>query len=118
MATTLTISTASLKVPFGSNVTLTATVNSTLPVTGGVYFYDYGRGIASASLVNGTGTTQISTLMIGTHFITAQYFGDSNNQPSTTSGSINQVITGTTLIYIYGTTSILQHYATSDVTIQ
>jgi len=120
VATSLTLTTSGLKVPSGTNFTLTATVKSTKPVTGWVNFFDSGQGLSTAPVVNGVATTQIFIQAIGTHALSAQYIGDSNNQPSRTNGSISQVITGTAQMSVTGTGTVtgLIHFSTINVTIQ
>jgi Na+-driven multidrug efflux pump len=83
-----------------------------------VFFLDGGAQITGAQVSNGIATSTINFLSVGTHIITAQYTGDTNNQASTTQGSLNQVITGTTLINISGTTSTITHWTQINVVIQ
>jgi hypothetical protein len=119
--TSLTLSTSAIKVPFGSPLTFTATVNSSVPATGFVNIFEVGRGsVASIILTNNSGNTgsvQLG-LAVGTHVITAQYSGDYGNLPSSTKGSINQVITGTAPVYIDGTELTIDHTIVASVTIQ
>jgi len=89
-----------------------------MPLTGYVTIVDGGVQFAIASVVNGTATVPLGGLYPGTHVITAQYSGDANNLPSRTNGSINQVITGNTQVYVQGTTSTLSHTMSVSVTIQ
>ena len=93
--TSVTLATSTVKVQSGTTFNLTATVHSTNPVTGSVDFIDPASGIPSAQVINGVATEQVGMAMVGTHTITARYKGDSNNQPSQTSGSLNITITGT-----------------------
>ncbi|MGC2029150.1 MAG: Ig-like domain-containing protein, partial [Steroidobacteraceae bacterium] len=118
VATTVTLTTAATKVPSGASVNLTAMVNSSKTATGLVTFYDGGANVASSSVTNGVATASISGLSVGTHSISAQYSGDSNNQPSQTNGMIRQVITGTAQASIQGTTTNLTHTVLLNVTIQ
>ncbi len=120
-STSLTLSTSAVKMPYGTTVSFTATVYSSKPVTGTINIFDSSvstNGLASALVVNGTATFQINYLTVGTHVISAQYAGDSNNQPSSTIGSINQVITGTTSIFVNGTSPNLFNSTPINVTIQ
>jgi hypothetical protein len=107
--TSLTLSTSALKQPIGTLFTLSATVSSTKPVTGWVTFLDSGVPFAYNTVANGTAQIMESNIAIGTHVFTAQYQGDANNQPSNTSGSLNQVITGNALINLIGSTGVLTH---------
>jgi hypothetical protein len=120
--TSLTLSTSAVKAPFGSPVTFTATVNSSAPATGFINIFDVGRvnSIATIILMNNSGNTgsvQLG-LGVGTHVITAQYTGDYGNLPSSTKGSINQVITGTVPVSIGGTEFAINHSISGSVTIQ
>jgi hypothetical protein len=117
--TSLIISTSSIKVPYGTNATIRATVNSTKPVTGSVQISDTsGNTGTTISLVNGTGTTQLGFFGVGIHMLTGQYSGDANNLPSSTNGAISQVVTGTNQMYVSGSTSILSRETPLTVTIQ
>jgi hypothetical protein len=118
VSSTLTLATSAVKVPLGTNLILTATVHSTMPATGSVAILDGGSQITGAQVLNGTATATISILSVGTHVITAQYSGDANNFPSTTMGSLNQVITGTGLLNLSGNTSTITHWTSINVIIQ
>jgi hypothetical protein len=81
---------------FGDNVTFTATLSVVPPgggtPTGNVNFYNNGVLMGSSPLgAAGTATFSISTLSIGTHPITAEYAGDTNFNPSTSS-ILDQVV--------------------------
>jgi hypothetical protein len=89
-----------------------------MPATGSVAILDGGSQITGAQVLNGTATATISILSVGTHVITAQYSGDANNFPSTTMGSLNQVITGTGLLNLSGNTSTITHWTSINVIIQ
>jgi hypothetical protein len=118
--TTVTLSVASVKVPQNSNLVLTATVNSTKPITGTVTFLDAsfpGVIAPNLNLTNGTAQAQTSFLNVGTHVLSVQYSGDTNNQQST-SGNLNVVITGTTSQQVGAQTSIDMHLISVSVTIQ
>jgi subtilase family serine protease len=120
--TTLTLTTSAVKVPYGTNLSFSVSVHSTQSVTGTVDLWDSSTstsaGLAASPVVNGTATFQISYLTVGTHMISAQYHGDSNNQPSKTSGSINQTITGTAYVFVTGTSPGLNNSTPLNVTIQ
>jgi hypothetical protein len=77
--TSLTLSTSSIKVEQGSQVTFTVTVNSPNTVTGSVSLYDGNIQLGTNTLSGGSTTFQLSNLSIGTHQITASYSGDSYN---------------------------------------
>jgi hypothetical protein len=116
--TTLTLSTTSTRVLSGGTVMMTATVNSSKPVTGTVTLSEPGLTLATAPLINGTAPIQLIGLPVGTHVITAQYSGDANNLPSQTNGSISEVITGTVTISLQASTGTLVHNTSLPVTIQ
>jgi Big-like domain-containing protein len=123
--TSITLSTSALKVPYGANLTFTVNVkslNSSQPATGTADLWDSSisssAGLAASIVSNGIATFQISYLSVGTHVISAQYYGDGRNQASKTNGSINVVITGTAPVFVQGTTSILTHNIPINVTIQ
>jgi hypothetical protein len=113
-----------VKAPSGSNVTFTVAVNSSKSVTGTVSLFDQAYTIdghvpfTSAPVINGVATFQVSVLPVGTNTITAQYSGDANNLGSQTTGSINEVITGTVQVLMSATTSTLSHNIFYAVTIQ
>jgi hypothetical protein len=115
---TLTISTSGVKVQSGSNVVFTVKVNSATPATGTVTLFDAGNLLATVNVVIGTGSVALGSLTVGTHVITANYSGDSNNLPSSTIGGINQVIAGTTEINLQAVTGTLTHTLLVSVAIQ
>jgi Bacterial Ig-like domain (group 3) len=118
-ATTLTLTTSIVKAQAGTTFTLTATVHSTNPVSGYVYFFDNTLNTDIQGVpVNGVSTVQLNEVLIGTHVMTAQYSGDANNQASQTTGSINQVITGTGQLLVNATGVAFSHSSTINVTIQ
>ncbi len=116
--TSVMLSTSAVKVPAGTNLMFTASVNSSSPATGAVTLFDGGAPLTSATVVNGTATFQLTYLAVGTHMINAQYGGDSRNQSSRTNGSINQVITGTTLVYFIASSTQISRTTQITVTIQ
>jgi hypothetical protein len=114
----VTLTTSTVKVPYGTSAAFTATIVSTNTPTGTVTFYDAGNGISTVAVANGAATAQFGNLTVGTHVITAQYSGDANNQASKTNGAINEVITGSAQVTVAGATSSLSHTAAINVTIQ
>jgi hypothetical protein len=107
------------KVAAQSSVQFTATVTSTAgaPVTGYVNFYD---NLGFGQFVNLTnGQAQVQTVLsgVGTHRVFAAYSGDTNNQGST-SAAFNQVITGTTTIYVTAQTGTNSHQIPVVITVQ
>jgi hypothetical protein len=89
---------------YGQSVTFTATVTSgyTGTPTGTVSFFDGSTSLGSASLSGGVATlvTAATSLLAGSHSITANYSGDSNflsSNSSTFAQNVNPAATGTTL---------------------
>jgi len=78
----------------GQTIRLTATVfpNDPTKPTGTVQFKEGSVTFATAALVNGVATLDISSLTLGTHVITAQYLGDANFGPNLSSTVISQVV--------------------------
>jgi hypothetical protein len=119
LPTSVSLTTSGTKVPITAPLTFQAKVSSSRTVTGPVTFYDQGSALGVVNVLsNGTATLQAIGLSIGTHVITASYSGDTNNLPSKTSGSLNQVITGDAPLLIFGTTGGLTNQTAVLVTIQ
>jgi hypothetical protein len=88
-------------VVFGQTVSMTATVNSPLPLGGTLQFFD-GATVMSAQTPSGGGSASFSTssLSTGPHSLTAVYSGDVSHTGSTSipvQVNVNQVPTTTTL---------------------
>ena len=83
----------------GQAVTLSTTVTAVAPAvgvpTGTVTFKDGATALATVTLVNGSASTSISTLAVGSHSITAVYNGSPNFQTST-SPAVTQVVNSPT----------------------
>jgi hypothetical protein len=92
-ATTTTVSSSLNPSTLGQSVTFTATVASTgtYTPTGKVLFFNGTASMGSAVLNNGVARLTKSTLPVGTHAITARYYGDIANQTST-SNALDQVV--------------------------
>jgi len=101
VATTTTLASSATKTAQGNNVTLSATVSSTLAgAIGSVTFSDSGTALGQpVALTEGVAQLQLNSLSVGTHAITAQYGGDSNHDASTSS-VLEQAITGSLQIQI------------------
>lgn len=86
-STTTTLSASPNPGTQGMPVTISATVNSTRAgtITGNVSFADNGRNIGTATVTNGVATLTLSTLLQGTHPLTATYGGDKSFWQSTSS---------------------------------
>jgi hypothetical protein len=83
---------------FTANVTVLA--NSNFTPGGTVTFLDAGTSLGTGTLTNGSASFTTSTLIVGTHSITAMYNGDTNFTTSTStavSQLVNKVGTTTTL---------------------
>ncbi len=98
----MTLTSSSPTIPFGSPVTFTATVNSNSggTPTGIVAFSDVTTqsSIGAATLLaNGTATFTTSSLALGAHSIMAQYSGDVNFTSSSSSGFTETVLTSACL---------------------
>ena len=71
---------------YGQQVKLTATVSPSSGATGTVTFMDGGSALGSSTLnASGVAAFSVSSLVVGTHSITAQYSGDGNHSGSTSS---------------------------------
>ena len=93
--TSLNLTTGSNPSTLGTSLTFTAAVTGTAP-TGNVAFYD-GTTLLASSALNGSFQASFtsSSLVVGTHAITAQYAGNANNAASTSavlSIGINSVV--------------------------
>jgi hypothetical protein len=82
----------------GKSVTLTATVATkvrgvTAVPTGTVTFMDGSTSLGTANLTNGSATFTTSSLAVGSHSVTAQYSGNGNFVP-TTSTVVTEVVAG------------------------
>jgi hypothetical protein len=81
----LTLASPMSPVNVGTTVTFTSVLTSNgVAPTGALILLDGNAVIATQNVTNtGTFTFSISTLAIGTHTLTAQYAGDTNNSPAT-----------------------------------
>jgi pro-kumamolisin-like protein/Big-like domain-containing protein len=118
-ATSITLTTPSTKAPSTSPPTIQAKVSSSNTVTGAVTFLDEGTALGTVNVqADGTASISMAGLPIGTHVITASYAGDANNLSSKTNGALNQVITGSTTLFVIGTTGGLTNLTSMAITIQ
>jgi hypothetical protein len=92
-ATTTALRSSRNPVPHGQPVTFTATVTGSGPVppTGTVQFKSGANNIGTATLIGTTAKLTKTTLAIGTHPITAEYFGNGVSGKST-SPVVNEVV--------------------------
>jgi len=97
---TTTLLTSSLNPSaYGQQVTFAATVSPSSGATGTVTFMDGASTLGTSALdASGVATFSTSTLVVGTHSITAQYSGDATHA-SSTSSALSQTVnkTGTTI---------------------
>jgi hypothetical protein len=114
--TSIAITLANNKVPLGGSISATATVTSSKPVTGEITFWDSFGG-KHVPIINGVAQAQLTLSSVGIDQITAQYYGDALNQPST-STSVIAVATGQSYVNVIGSTGPLSHSAVVTVTIQ
>jgi RHS repeat-associated protein len=98
--TTTALSSSAGTAPVGQSITLTATVTGASP-TGTVTFKDGGATVGSSVLTGGVATLSTSSLALGSHTLSAEYAGDTNNDPSTSAGVSVAINTGT-LTWQYG----------------
>lgn len=101
-STTTKLASSSNPSVFGQNVTLTATVTpaAAITATDTVTFYDGATSLGSIALTGTQATLSTSTLLAGTHFITASYTGNTNNTGSSSPAltqTVNKASSTTTL---------------------
>ncbi|WP_341922218.1 Ig-like domain repeat protein [Polaromonas sp. YR568] len=80
---------------YSQSITLTATVTGSSP-SGSVTFKDGSTTLGTGTLSGGVATLNVATLSVGSHSLTAEYTGDTNNAASTSSAltqTVNQVST-------------------------
>jgi RHS repeat-associated protein len=92
--TTTSLSSSAGSASLGQSITLTATITGASP-TGTVTFKDGGAAIGSGAVTAGVATLATSSLALGNHTLSADYAGDTNNDPSTSTG-ISVVINAAT----------------------
>src|SRR5271165_1620023 len=115
--TTTSVSSTVTKGPPGTPTTLTATVKSSNTVTGTVMFTVGPQTLAPVALVNGSAQMPTTLNNVGATAITAQYSGDSLNQPST-SANFYVVTTGSTSFTVTAQTGVNFHQVNGTVVIQ
>jgi len=92
VAPSITLASSSNPVLVSDSVTLTATLSSGVSTpTGSVSFYEGTTLLVSRALASGAATYTTSNLTAATHAITAEYAGDSNFLP-VTSSALSQVV--------------------------
>ena len=85
-ATISVTSSAANPVPYGTSVTITASITgSGVQPTGTVTFYDGSGHLAASQIQNGVVAYSSSKFSVGNHAITVQYGGDSNYNSGTSS---------------------------------
>ena len=101
--TATTLSSSAGSAALGQSITLTATVTGASPA-GTVIFKDGGVTIGSGAVTVGVASVSTSVLALGSHTLSADYAGDTNNDPSTSTG-ISVVINAATagpMVWQYG----------------
>ena len=117
--TTTVLSVQSTKVTQMAGLTLTATVDSSRPVTGSIRLTSANCNVSLDYQLQ-TGTQQVFNpgfLPVGICTFVANYEGDPNNFPSQ-SGSLNVALTGTVNMQVSASTSVVSHPVSLGVTIQ
>lgn len=95
ITTASTLSCAPNPTSYGTTVTCTDTVTAASGAPSGtVTFYDGATAMGTATLTSGVASYSTSTLTVGTHAITA-VFAESTPYASSTSNTVDEVITGT-----------------------
>lgn len=90
--TTTALSSSANPSAYKQAVTFTATLTSAGPApTGKVSFKDGTKGIGTVTISGGVATLTTSKLAVGTHSITAEYMGDTDNATST-STVLSQIV--------------------------
>ncbi len=92
-ASQTSLSASAASAPFGTAITLTATVTPGSP-TGVVTFYDGSNFLGSKVVSGNTAAFQTSLLNTGRHSVTAHYGGDTNFSPSV-SAAVPLIVTDT-----------------------
>lgn len=90
LGTVVTLASGSNPAPFGSPLTITATVTGNSP-TGNVVFRSGAAVLTTEALAGGAATAVVSGLASGVHELTATYSGDTNNQTVTSAVLFQQV---------------------------
>jgi hypothetical protein len=86
VSTSTSLSPSANPSPFGSNLTLTATVTSAGGTpTGNVTFFDGASPLGTVALASGSAQLSTSVLSVGLHILTASYSGDAGHAVSTSS---------------------------------
>jgi subtilase family serine protease len=122
--TSITLTTSNAKVPASGSFILTATVTSTKTLTGTVNIFmghpPNGEGAAPPiQVVNGKASATVTNFFgPGTYEYWAQYTGDPDNLQSTTTTSVQEVITGTASAVYVGQTGGLSHQGTITINLQ
>ena len=122
--TTITLVTSSAKIAAGGSFTLTATVTSSRAITGTVNIFQgqlgQGSGVAPPiAVVNGKASVIVTgAFSPGIYAFWANYSGDTNNLPSQTTTTVQQVLTGTTYASYYAQTGGLSHQGTITINLQ
>ncbi len=102
----LTVASSLSSSTYGQPVTFTATISS--GPTGTVTFFADGGAIGTGTISGGQATYTTSTLVVGSHSITASWPGNSNYAPALSSG-ITQTVSQTTPTLTWNTPSPIDY---------
>jgi len=106
----LSLTTSKVKAPVGSAVTFSAAISADHSVSGTVDFLDNGTPLAQGVPVQvGRATYTTSSLVLGTHPITASYSGDGSTHAAATVTPLNQVITGSSQFQVTAISGTVTH---------
>jgi hypothetical protein len=99
-APTISVSASDSNPTFGASVTFTATLSGGASPTGVVTFKDGSTTLGTGTISGTTATLATSTLTAGSHSITAEYGGDSNNATAISTAITVTVASPSTAMYI------------------
>lgn len=111
---TTTLMSTNLRAAYQTPVTFSVKVTSNSTAGGTVNLIDNGQMYTSGTVIAGVASFQTTTLPVGVHVVSAQYLGDANTRPSS-STSITQVITGSLPMDVTATSGAITHTATLTV---
>jgi hypothetical protein len=114
----ISLTSSSTKVASGASVTFQAALTPASN-TGSVTFYDGTTALGSAvTPENGVATYTTSALSVGTHSITAKSSSNNDTQAATSSGVLEQTITGSFTLAVTGTSGGVTQSVNVPATLQ
>ncbi len=112
---TTSLTSSNLHILYQTPLTLGVKISANSTPGGSVNLIDNGAIYSSGIVSSGIASFQTTSIPIGVHVITAQYSGDANTQPSSSS-AITQIVTGTVKGFaVTATSSAGTHTAYFDV---